>query len=82
MMGLFDSLMKAGEAAYSSMQKNAAEVEEHMESMRYYSDEELFRALCSGSYQKRSACSLVLQERGYSSEEVAEAIRRKRHPNR
>ena len=77
-MGLFNILANAGAAAYDGLQKNAAEVEKLKEKMKYESDEQLFRAIRSGSYQNKAACSLLLQERGYSQEEVAAAMKGQR----
>ena len=74
-MGLFDTLKKAGSSTYDALQKNAAEVEALKDRLDSYSDERLFSEIRSGSYQKKTACSLLLQERGYSKEDVAKAIK-------
>lgn len=74
-MGFFDILKNAGSSAYDALQKNAAEVEELKDRLDHCSDDQLFRELRCGSYQKKTACSLLLQERGYSKEEIAEAIK-------
>ncbi|MCF2660907.1 hypothetical protein [Pseudoflavonifractor phocaeensis] len=77
-MGFFDTLKKAGSSAYDALQQNAAEIQELKDRLDCYSDDQLFRNLHYGSYQQRAACSLLLQERGYSKEEVAEAIKHRR----
>ena len=74
-MGFFDTLKNAGSTAYDALQKNAAEVEELKDRLDSYSDERLFSEIRSGSYQKNTACSLLLQERGYSREEVVAAMK-------
>ena len=74
-MGFFDILKNAGSSAYDALQKNAAEGEELKDRLDHCSDDQLFRELRCGSYQKKTACSLLLQERGYSKEEIAEAIK-------
>ena len=74
-MGFFDTLKNAGSTAYNALQKNAAEVEVLKDRLDSYSDERLFSEIRSGSYQKKTACSLLLQERGYSREEVVAAMK-------
>ena len=74
-MGFFDILKNAGSSAYDALQKNAAEVEELKDRLDHCSDDQLFQELRYGSYQKKAACSLLLQERGYSKEDVAKAIK-------
>lgn len=74
-MGILDSLLKAGAAAYDGMQKNAAEIQKIKDQLQYYSDDQLFRELRTGSYQKKMACSLLLQERGYSKDQIASGNR-------
>lgn len=75
MVGFFDVLKNAGSSAYDALQKNAAEIQELKDQLDHYSDDQLFRELRYGSYQKKTACSLLLQERGYSKEDVADAIK-------
>ena len=77
-MGFFDTLINAGSSAYDALQKNAAEVDELKNRLDHCSDDQLFRELRCGSYQKKAACSLLLQERGYSKEEIAEVIKGKK----
>ena len=77
-MGLFNVLKNAGGAAYDSMRRNASEIQEIKDRLEYCSDEQLFRELRSAGYQRKAACSLLLQERGYSQEEISEAIRGRR----
>lgn len=74
-MGFLDTLKKAGSSTYDALQKNAAEVEALKDRLDSYSDERLFSEIRSGSYQKKTACSLLLQERGYSREEVVAAMK-------
>ena len=74
-MGFLDTLKKAGSSTYDALQKNAAEVEVLKDRLDSYSDERLFSEIRSGSYQKKTACSLLLQERGYSREEVVAAMK-------
>ena len=74
-MGFFDALKKAGSGAANAIQQTASEVEEYKSRMEYYSDDQLFREIRSGSYAKKSACSILLQERGYSRDEVATAMK-------
>ena len=74
-MGFLDALKKAGSSTYDALQKNAAEVEALKDRLDSYSDERLFSEIRSGSYQKKTACSLLLQERGYSREEVVAAMK-------
>jgi hypothetical protein len=74
-MGLFDTLKKAGNSTYDALQKNAEEIQELKDRLDHYSDDQLFQELRYGSYQKKAACSLLLQERGYSREEVAAVIK-------
>ena len=75
-MGFLDSLAKVGSAALNKAQKLREEVEAYKEKYPDASDEQLFSKLKYGSYASRTACSLLLQERGYSQEEVAAAMRR------
>ena len=77
-MGFFDILKGVANSALDSAQKNAAEIQELKDKMDYYSDEQLFQAIRRGSYQNKAACSLLLQERGYSQEEVAAAMKGQR----
>lgn len=74
-MGLLDVLKNAGVAAYDNLQKNADEIQKYQERMEHYSDDQLFRVLRNGSYQQKSASSLLLQERGYSREQIINAIK-------
>lgn len=74
-MGLFDTLKKAGNSTYDALQKNAEEIQELKDRLDHCSDDQLFQNLRYGSYQKKAACSLLLQERGYSREEVAAVIK-------
>lgn len=74
-MGFFDTLKNAGSSACDALQKNAAEVEALKDRLDHCSDDQLFRELRCGSYQKKTACSLLLQERGYSREDIAEVIK-------
>lgn len=55
--------------------KNAEEIQELKDRLDHYSDDQLFQNLRYGSYQQKSACSLLLLERGYSREEVAAVIK-------
>lgn len=73
-MGFFDTLKNVGSCAYDALQQNAAEIQELKDRLDSYSDDQLFRELRHGSYQKKAACSLLLQDRGYSKEEVAEVM--------
>ena len=75
MMGFFDTLKNVGSSAYDALQKNAAEIQELKDRLDHYSDDQLFRGLRNGSYQRKAACALLLQERGYSKEEVSAAIK-------
>ena len=77
MMGLFDTLKNAGSSAYHALQKNAVEIQELKDRLDCYNDDLLFRELHYGSYQKKAACSLLLQERGYSQEEISKAMKKK-----
>ena len=83
-MGFLDALSNATNSAYIALQKNAEnvaayqeEVAIYQEKFAYQSDEALFRGLNVGSRPARHACSLLLQERGYSREEVFSAFKRK-----
>ena len=77
-MGLFNILKNAGAAAYDGLQKNAAEIQEIKDRMEYCSDDQLFRELCNGSYQRKAASSLLLQERGYTKDQISDAINGRR----
>lgn len=77
-MGLFNILKNAGGAAYDGLQKNAAEIQQIKDSLAYCSDDQLFRELRSAGYQRKMACSLLLQERGYSKDEIADAMNGRR----
>ena len=74
-MGLFDVLKNAGVAAYDNLQRNADEIQKQKERMEFYSDDQLFRVLRNGSYQQKSASSLLLQERGYAWEQIINVIK-------
>lgn len=76
-MNFLETLAQAGEAFREAGQELTAEVESYKEKYQYASDEELFRYLKCGSHASRSACSLLLKDRGYSQEEIAGAIRRR-----
>lgn len=75
-MGFFDSLMKAGAAAINAGQSLSEEVEQYKEKYKYASDQQLFQNLKYGSYASRSASSILLQERNYSQQEIAAAMKR------
>ena len=76
MMGFFDTLKNPGRSAYDALQKNAAEIQELKDRLDHYSDDQLFQGLRNGSYQRKATCALLLlQERGYSKEEVSAAIK-------
>ena len=75
-MGFLDSVGKFVGGAYDALQKNAEEVEAYKEKLESCSDSELFSRLRHGSFQQKTACSLLLQERGYPKEEILEVMKR------
>lgn len=81
-MGFFSDLAKG---LANSVQERAQEVsarkEEFERKYEYRDDEELFRAMTrmSPTSADFAAMSLLLQDRGHSSDEVAERYRQSKH---
>ena len=74
-MGLFNTLKNVGAAAYDGLQKNAEEIQKIKTNLERCSDEQLFCELRRGSPKYKIACASLLQERGYSQDEISDARR-------
>lgn len=85
-MGFFSDLAKdTVKSAYHGLQERAQKVSDCKEdlerSYQYAGDDELFRAIavCAPLSERFAALSLMLQDRGYSSDEIVKRCNQIRH---